>query len=78
MDVWKDATRRNRDTSQQLVELFVVLDSQGDVAGDDAALLVEDGVSVIWVELKNSGCLSLTTASWKPRVKSNISFRCLQ
>ena len=40
MDVGKDASRRDRDTSKKLVELLVVLDREGDVPGNDAALLV--------------------------------------
>ena len=40
MNVGKDATRRNGDAAEQLVQFFVVLDGQGNVAGHNAALLV--------------------------------------
>ena len=40
MDVGEDASSGNGDTAEQLVELLVVLDGEGDVAGHDAGLLV--------------------------------------
>ena len=43
MDVGKDTTRGDGDSSEKLVELFVVLHGQGDVAGYDTALLVVAG-----------------------------------
>ena len=43
MDVREDTAGRDGDASEQLVELLIVLDGQGDVAGDDAALLVVAG-----------------------------------
>ena len=43
MDVREDTAGRDGDASEQLVELLIVLDGQGDVAGDDAGLLVVAG-----------------------------------
>ena len=43
MDVGKDSSRSDGDASQQLVELLVILDGEGDVAGHDAGLLVVAG-----------------------------------
>jgi len=43
VDVGKDTSRSDGDASQQLVELLVILDSEGDVAGHDAGLLVVAG-----------------------------------
>ena len=43
MDVGQDASRRNGHATEQLVELFVILDGQGNVAGNDAALFVVAG-----------------------------------
>ena len=40
MDVGEDTSSGNGDTAEQLVELLVVLDGEGDVAGHDAGLLV--------------------------------------
>ena len=40
MDVGEDTAGRDGDSAKELVELLIVLDGQGDVAGDDAALLV--------------------------------------
>ena len=40
MDVGKDTTRSNGDTAKQLVQLLIVLDGKGDVAGHDTSLLV--------------------------------------
>lgn len=40
MDAGKDAARSNGDVAEQLAELFIVADSELDVTGDDAALLV--------------------------------------
>ena len=40
MDIRQYATGRNCDAAQELVQLFVVLDREGDVPGNDAALLV--------------------------------------
>jgi len=43
MDVGKNTSRSNGDTSKKLVQLLVVLDSKGDVTGHDAGLLVVTG-----------------------------------
>ena len=43
VDVGKNSTRGNGDASEQLVQLLVVLDGKGDVAGHDTALLVVPG-----------------------------------
>ena len=43
MDVGEDSTRGDGNSAQKLVELLVVLNSKGDVAGDDPALLVVPG-----------------------------------
>jgi hypothetical protein len=43
VDVGKNTSRGNGDTSKQLVELLVVLDGKGQVTGHDAALLVVTG-----------------------------------
>jgi hypothetical protein len=43
MDVWKDTTGCNCYASKELVQLFVVLDSEGKVTRNDAALLVVAG-----------------------------------
>jgi hypothetical protein len=43
VDVGENTAGRDGDASEQLVELLIVLDGQGDVAGDDAALLVVAG-----------------------------------
>ena len=40
VDVGEDTAGRDGDSAKELVELLIVLDGQGDVAGDDAALLV--------------------------------------
>eukprot|EP00567_Pseudictyota_dubia_P015461 CAMPEP_0197448226 /NCGR_PEP_ID=MMETSP1175-20131217/16520_1 /TAXON_ID=1003142 /ORGANISM="Triceratium dubium, Strain CCMP147" /LENGTH=40 /DNA_ID= /DNA_START= /DNA_END= /DNA_ORIENTATION= len=40
MNVGQDTARRDSYSSQKLVELLIVLNGQGDVPGDDAALLV--------------------------------------
>jgi hypothetical protein len=40
MNVGKNSSRGNGDTSEELVQLFVVLDSQRDVTGNDATLFV--------------------------------------
>jgi len=43
VDVGEDTTRGNGHRPQQLVELLIIADSQLDVAGDDAGLLVVTG-----------------------------------
>ena len=43
MDVGEDSTGGDGDTAEELVELLVVLDGEGDVAGNDAGLLVVAG-----------------------------------
>ena len=43
MDVWKDTTLGDGDTTEKLVELLVVADGELDVARDDAGLLVVAG-----------------------------------
>ena len=43
MDVEQDTAGCDGDAAEQLVELLVVLDGKGDVAGDNAALLVVTG-----------------------------------
>ena len=43
MDVGQDTSRRDGDVAQQLVELLVVLDGEGEVARHDASLLVVAG-----------------------------------
>ena len=43
MDVGQDTSRCNGDSSQQLVELLVVLDGKGNVTGHNTALLVVTG-----------------------------------
>ena len=43
VDVGEDTTGGDGDTSEKLVELLVVLDGEGDVTGDDTALLVVAG-----------------------------------
>ncbi|KAL7526212.1 hypothetical protein ACHAWF_001681 [Thalassiosira exigua] len=43
MDVGEDTARGDGHAAEQLVELLVVLDGQGDVAGHDAGLLVVAG-----------------------------------
>jgi len=43
MDVGKNTSRRDGDAAEQLVQLLVVLDGKGDVAGHDASLLVVTG-----------------------------------
>ena len=43
MDVGEDSTGSDGDSAKKLVELLVVLDSKGDVPGDDPRLLVVTG-----------------------------------
>ena len=43
MNVWKDTTGCDSDSSKKLVELFIVLDGEGKVARHDTALLVVAG-----------------------------------
>ena len=43
MNVGQDSSTGNGDISKKLVQLFVVLDRQGNVTGDDTALLVVTG-----------------------------------
>ena len=43
MDVGEDTTGGDGDSAEELVELLVVLDGEGDVAGHDAGLLVVAG-----------------------------------
>ena len=43
VDVGEDTAGGDGDATEELVELLVVLDGEGDVAGDDAALLVVAG-----------------------------------
>ena len=43
MDVGEDTATGDGDSAQKLVELLVVLDGKGDVAGDNAGLLVVAG-----------------------------------
>ena len=43
VDVGEDTTRCDGDSSEQLVELLVVLDGKGDVTGHDTSLLVVTG-----------------------------------
>ena len=43
VNIGQDTTRSDGDTPKQLVELFIILDSKGDVTGDDASLLVIAG-----------------------------------
>ena len=43
VDVWQDTSRSDGDSSQQAVQLFVVLDSQGNVARHNTRLLVVTG-----------------------------------
>jgi len=43
MDVGKNTSRRDGDAAEQLVQLLVVLNGKGDVAGHDASLLVVTG-----------------------------------
>jgi hypothetical protein len=43
VDVGKDSPGGDRHIAQQLVELLIVLDRQGDVPGDDAGFLVVPG-----------------------------------
>ena len=40
MDVGKDTTRSDCDMAKQLVQLLIILDGKGDVAGHDASLLI--------------------------------------
>ena len=39
MDVGKDTARSDGDVTEQLVQLLIVLDGKGDVAGHNASLL---------------------------------------
>ena len=43
VDVGEDTSRRDGDAAEQLVQLLVVLDGEGDVTGHDASLLVIAG-----------------------------------
>lgn len=43
MDVGKDSTGSDGDSAKKLVELLIVLDSKGDVPGDNPGLLVVAG-----------------------------------
>ena len=43
VDVGKDTSRSDGDTSEQLVQLLIVLDGEGDVTGHDTSLLVVTG-----------------------------------
>ena len=43
MNVGQDTSTGNRDSAQQLVEFFVILDGQGNVARDNTRLLVVAG-----------------------------------
>lgn len=43
MDIGKDTAASDRDAREELVELLVVLDREGDVTGDDTGLLVVPG-----------------------------------
>ena len=43
MDVGEDSASSDGNAAEELVELLVVLDGKGDVAGDDAGLLVVAG-----------------------------------
>jgi len=43
VDVGEDSARGDGDSAQKLVELLVVLNGKGNVAGDDPALLVVPG-----------------------------------
>jgi hypothetical protein len=43
VDVRKNTSSRNRDTTEEFVQFLVVLDSQSDVSGNDTALLVVTG-----------------------------------
>ena len=43
MNVGEDAAGGDGDTAEELVELLVVLDGEGDVPGNDAGLLVVAG-----------------------------------
>ena len=43
MDVWKNSSGSNGDSSQKFVQLLIVLDGKGDVSWDDSGLLVVSG-----------------------------------
>ena len=43
MDVGEDTTSSDGDSAEQLVQLLIVLDGEGDVTGHDASLLVVAG-----------------------------------
>ena len=43
MDVWKNTTSGNGNTSQKFVQFFIILDSKGDVSWDNSGLLVITG-----------------------------------
>lgn len=43
MDVGQDTTRGDRDATEELVQLLIVLDGERDVAGDNTTLLVVTG-----------------------------------
>ena len=43
MDVWKNSSGSDGDSSQKFVQLLIVLDDKGDVSWDDSGLLVVSG-----------------------------------
>ena len=43
MNIRKDTSRRNRDSSQQFVQFFIILNRQRQMARHDAALLIVPG-----------------------------------
>ena len=53
MNVWQDTSTGNSDSSQKLVQFFVILDSQSNVSGHNTALLVV--TSSVSSKLKNFG-----------------------
>ena len=69
MDVGKNSTAGDGNTSEQLVQLLIVLDGKGDVTGDDTSLLVVTGGIASKLEdlsaevLENSGEVNGGTGS---------------
>ena len=46
MDIWKNTSGSNRDTTQKFVQLFIILDGEGKVAWYNSAfLVVTSGIS---------------------------------
>jgi hypothetical protein len=79
MNVWKDSTSSDSDSTQQLVQFFIILDGQGNVAGNDAALLVITGS--ITSKLKNLSTQVLENSGkvhWCTRPHSSSVFAIAQ